>query len=75
MTRSDTDQYVFHTHGACETLEQSAEVFMNHASFLLRCMIEEDDAGDVEWTKTNVFMHLRRHKKVREMMHRTPVLL
>ncbi|KGO47938.1 hypothetical protein PEXP_038130 [Penicillium expansum] len=38
--------------------EQSAEVFATHATFLLRCMIQGD--ADVEWKKTNVFVHLRR---------------
>jgi hypothetical protein len=45
---------------------ESADVFMGHSSFLLRCMIEEDDDGDVEWTKTNIFLHLRRQFKVRK---------
>lgn len=55
---TNSEQYVFHTHGDCETGEQSAEVFEEHASFLLRCMIEDDE--DVDWKKTNVFVHLRR---------------
>ncbi|KAJ5370798.1 uncharacterized protein N7496_006890 [Penicillium cataractarum] len=55
------EQYVFHTHGDCETREQSAEVFTEHAPFLLRCMIEDDEDGDcMDWKKTNVFVHLRR---------------
>ncbi|GLI72595.1 hypothetical protein PoHVEF18_000774 [Penicillium ochrochloron] len=55
------EQYVFHTHGSCETREQSAEVFAQHAPFLLRCMIEADEEDDsVDWKKTNVFVHLRR---------------
>ncbi|KAJ5690215.1 hypothetical protein N7462_004607 [Penicillium macrosclerotiorum] len=54
------EQYTFHTHGDCETREQSAEVFAGHASFLLRCMIEGDDDEGVNWKKTNVFVHLRR---------------
>ncbi|CAI7603734.1 unnamed protein product [Penicillium pancosmium] len=61
--KSLCEQYVFHTHGACETAVESADVFMGHSSFLLRCMIEEDDDGDVEWTKTNIFLHLRRQFK------------
>jgi hypothetical protein len=32
-------------------------------------MIEEDDDGDVQWTKTNVFLHLRRQFKVRKTAH------
>ncbi|KAF3385183.1 hypothetical protein F1880_002596 [Penicillium rolfsii] len=55
------EQYVFHTHGSCETREQSAEVFATHAPFLLRCMIEDDgEDHNVDWKKTNVFVHLRR---------------
>ncbi|OOQ89385.1 hypothetical protein PEBR_27722 [Penicillium brasilianum] len=55
------EQYVFHTHGDCETREQSAEVFAEHARFLLRCMIEDDGEDDgMDWKKTNVFVHLRR---------------
>ncbi|KAJ5160028.1 uncharacterized protein N7482_007032 [Penicillium canariense] len=57
---TNVGQYVFHTHGDCETREQSAEVFAEHAPFLLRCMIE-GDADGVDWKKTNVFVHLRRH--------------
>ncbi|KAJ6139671.1 hypothetical protein N7471_006157 [Penicillium samsonianum] len=56
--RSLCEQYTYHTYGSCETREQSAEVFATHASFLLRCMIQGD--ADVEWKKTNVFVHLRR---------------
>ncbi|KAJ5496737.1 hypothetical protein N7463_008724 [Penicillium fimorum] len=52
------EQYIYHTYGSCETREQSAEVFALHAAFLLRCMIQGD--ADVEWKKTNVFVHLRR---------------
>lgn len=55
-------QYVFHTHGDCETRENSADVFTQHGPFLLRCMIEDDE--DMEWNKTNVFIHLRRQFKV-----------
>ncbi|CAI7608370.1 unnamed protein product [Penicillium discolor] len=56
--RSLCEQYTYHTYGSCETREQSAEVFATHATFLLRCMIQGD--ADVEWKKTNVFVHLRR---------------
>ncbi|KAJ5457912.1 hypothetical protein N7475_009300 [Penicillium sp. IBT 31633x] len=56
--RSLCEQYTYHTYGSCETREQSAEVFAMHASFLLRCMIQGD--ADIEWKKTNVFVHLRR---------------
>ncbi|KAJ5932373.1 hypothetical protein N7516_006862 [Penicillium verrucosum] len=56
--RSLCEQYTYHTYGSCETREQSAEVFAIHAAFLLRCMIQGD--ADVEWKKTNVFVHLRR---------------
>ncbi|CAI7638295.1 unnamed protein product [Penicillium viridicatum] len=56
--RSLCEQYTYHTYGSCETREQSAEVFATHAAFLLRCMIQGD--ADVEWKKTNVFVHLRR---------------
>ncbi|CAI7578108.1 unnamed protein product [Penicillium crustosum] len=56
--RSLCEQYTYHTYGSCETREQSAEVFATHAPFLLRCMIQGD--ADVEWKKTNVFVHLRR---------------
>ncbi|CAG8009109.1 unnamed protein product [Penicillium nalgiovense] len=56
--RSLCEQYTYHTYGSCETREQSAEVFAAHATFLLRCMIQGD--ADVEWKKTNVFVHLRR---------------
>lgn len=48
---------------------------MEHSSFLLRCMIEEDDDGDVAWTKTNIFLHLRRQFKVRKTTHYTCALL
>ncbi|KAF7720282.1 Uncharacterized protein PECH_003400 [Penicillium ucsense] len=54
------EQYVFHTHGGCETREQAAAVFADHAQFLLRRMIEDDDPDGVEWKRTNVFVHLRR---------------
>ncbi|EKV10661.1 DNA (cytosine-5)-methyltransferase 1, replication foci domain [Penicillium digitatum] len=57
--RSLCEQYTYHTYGSCETREQSVEVFATHAAFLLRCMIQGD--ADVEWKKTNVFVHLRRH--------------
>ncbi|KAJ5782488.1 hypothetical protein N7457_004262 [Penicillium paradoxum] len=57
--RSLCEQYIYHTYGSCETRQQSAEVFATHATFLLRCMIQGD--ADVEWKKTNVFVHLRRH--------------
>jgi hypothetical protein len=53
-------QYTFHTHGDCETWEQSAEAFTEHAPFLLRCMIEEDEYENVVWKQTNVFVHFRR---------------
>ncbi|KAJ5442698.1 hypothetical protein N7445_005705 [Penicillium cf. griseofulvum] len=56
--RSLCEQYTYHTYGSCETREQSAEVFAMHAAFLLRCMIQSD--ADVDWKKTNVFVHLRR---------------
>ncbi|KAJ5893474.1 hypothetical protein N7495_005165 [Penicillium taxi] len=56
--KSLCEQYIYHTHGDCESREQSAEVFAAHASFLLRCMIEDDLV--MEWNKTNVFLHLRR---------------
>ncbi|KAJ5563466.1 hypothetical protein N7535_008630 [Penicillium sp. DV-2018c] len=56
--RSLCEQYIYHTYGSCETREQSAEVFALHASFLLRCMIQGD--ADIDWKKTNVFVHLRR---------------
>ncbi|KXG47376.1 uncharacterized protein PGRI_012460 [Penicillium griseofulvum] len=56
--RSLCEQYTYHTYGSCETREQSAEVFAMHATFLLRCMIQGD--SDVDWKKTNVFVHLRR---------------
>ncbi|KAJ5713271.1 uncharacterized protein N7483_010452 [Penicillium malachiteum] len=59
--RNLCEQYVFHTHGDCETREQSAETFGMHGPFLLRCMIEDDE--DMEWNKTNVFIHLRRQFK------------
>ncbi|KAJ5802917.1 uncharacterized protein N7503_005367 [Penicillium pulvis] len=64
------EQYVFHTHGDCETRENSAEVFTQHGPFLLRCMIEDDE--DMEWNKTNVFIHLRRQFKdeYKEIMDR-----
>ncbi|KAJ5719416.1 hypothetical protein N7493_007871 [Penicillium malachiteum] len=64
------EQYVFHTHGDCETREQSAETFGMHGPFLLRCMIEDDE--DLEWNKTNVFIHLRRQFKdeYKEIMDR-----
>ncbi|KAJ5587381.1 uncharacterized protein N7459_003146 [Penicillium hispanicum] len=52
------EQYIFHTRGDCETREQSAETFAAHGAFLLRCMVEDDE--DMEWSKTNVFVHLRR---------------
>ncbi|KAJ6102648.1 hypothetical protein N7486_005075 [Penicillium sp. IBT 16267x] len=55
------EQYVFHTHGDCETRENSAEVFAQHGPFLLRCMIEDDE--DMDWNQTNVFIHLRRQFK------------
>ncbi|KAJ5227048.1 uncharacterized protein N7469_007054 [Penicillium citrinum] len=70
--KSLCEQYVFHTHGACETADQSAEVFSEHSSFLMRCMIEEDDDGDVEWSKTNFFHHLRRQHKVCNMVSFSP---
>ncbi|KAJ5356177.1 hypothetical protein N7517_010786 [Penicillium concentricum] len=56
--RNLCEQYTYHTYGSCETREQSAEVFAIHAAFLLRCMIQGD--ADIEWKKTNVFVHLRR---------------
>ncbi|KAJ5122268.1 hypothetical protein N7448_003400 [Penicillium atrosanguineum] len=52
-------QYIFHTHGDCETGEQSAEAFAEHAPFLLRCMIE-DEYESMDWKQTNVFVHFRR---------------
>lgn len=65
-------QYVFHTHGDCETREQSAEVFAEHAPFLLRCMMEADeDDGGVDWKKTNVFVHLRRQFSVSLCINRS----
>ncbi|EPS32508.1 hypothetical protein PDE_07468 [Penicillium oxalicum 114-2] len=73
--RNLCEQYVFHTHGDCETREQSAEVFAEHAPFLLRRMIEYDDADGVEWKRTNVFVHLRRqfseiyHQLMEERSH------
>jgi hypothetical protein len=33
-----------------------------HAGFLLRCMIQGD--ADVDWKKTNIFVHLRRQFNV-----------
>ncbi|KAJ5653980.1 hypothetical protein N7490_000983 [Penicillium lividum] len=64
------EQYVYHTHGDCETREHSAEVFTKHGPFLLRCMIEDDE--DKGWNKTNVFIHLRRqfHDEYKEIMNR-----
>ncbi|KAJ5939138.1 hypothetical protein N7466_002272 [Penicillium verhagenii] len=59
--RNLCEQYVFHTHGDCETREGSAEIFTKHGAFLLRCMIEDDE--DMDWNKTNVFIHLRRQFK------------
>ncbi|KAJ5952141.1 uncharacterized protein N7479_010554 [Penicillium vulpinum] len=56
--RSLCEQYTYHTYGSCETREQSAEAFATHATFLLRCMIQGD--ADVDWKKTNIFVHLRR---------------
>ncbi|KAJ5101810.1 hypothetical protein NUU61_004032 [Penicillium alfredii] len=56
--RNLCEQYVYHSHGSSETREQSAEAFAEHASFLLRCMIKGEE--DIEWKKTNVFVHLRR---------------
>ncbi|KAJ5107077.1 hypothetical protein N7456_003752 [Penicillium angulare] len=68
--RSLCEQYVYHTHGDCETREQSAEVFGTHGPFLLRCMVEDDE--DMEWNKTHVFVHLRRKFKdeYKEIMDR-----
>ncbi|KAJ5337862.1 hypothetical protein N7452_004590 [Penicillium brevicompactum] len=56
--RNLCEQYTYHSYGSCETREEAAEIFETHAPFLLRCMIQ-GDAG-VEWTKTSVFVHLRR---------------
>lgn len=55
-------QYIFHTHEVCEDRAQSAQVFKEHAPFLLRCMIKGEE--DIEWKKTRVFIHLRREFRV-----------
>ncbi|KAJ5678018.1 uncharacterized protein N7477_003651 [Penicillium maclennaniae] len=57
--RNLCQQYTFHTHGDCETGEQSADAFAEHAPFLLRCMIVDEYEG-VDWKQTNVFVHFRR---------------
>lgn len=69
-------KYVFHTHGSCETREQSADVFAQHAPFLLRCMVEADEEDDsVDWKKTNVFVHLRRQFTVSHLHFRSTFYL
>ncbi|KAJ5152318.1 hypothetical protein N7492_010613 [Penicillium capsulatum] len=71
--KSLCDQYTFHTHGDCETREQSAEEFAGQAPFLIRCMIEDED--DLAWKKTHVFVHFRRHFNVSNRCRASPQLV
>ncbi|EYE94076.1 uncharacterized protein EURHEDRAFT_458581 [Aspergillus ruber CBS 135680] len=50
------EEYVSHTHGICEDMDDSAEVFYKYHGFLLSRMIKGEEG--VQWTKSNIFEHL-----------------
>ncbi|TQB77476.1 hypothetical protein MPDQ_000016 [Monascus purpureus] len=49
------EEYVHHTHGICEDVDDSAEVFYKHHNFLLSRMLKGEGVG---WVETNLFKHL-----------------
>ncbi|KAF3483459.1 uncharacterized protein GIQ15_02783 [Arthroderma uncinatum] len=51
------DEYTRHTHGACEDVEESLEVFRKHHEFLIRQMVQGREG--IDWPNTLVYAHLR----------------
>ncbi|WEW61010.1 hypothetical protein PRK78_006499 [Emydomyces testavorans] len=51
------DQYVNHTHGACEDADDAIDVFDKHHAFLIKQMVHGEEG--IDWSTTPIYKYFR----------------